>query len=79
MLILMAAASAAAYKLLMGKKARGLPQCILIAVMGFLIGQILAENIHLPVTLPTIGDLHWFEALVVGWLLLFIVGRSRLW
>jgi uncharacterized membrane protein YjjP (DUF1212 family) len=79
MLILMAAASAAAFKLLFGKQARGLLQCILISIIGFTIGEILAENVHLPIALPQIGDVHWIEALIVGWLLLFIVGRSRLW
>jgi len=78
MLILFAGASGAAFKVLRGRQARGLLACWVIAFVGFVAGEMVAENTaHLvPVRLPRLGDFHWLEATVIGWLLLFVFARS---
>lgn len=78
---LFAGVCAAAFKLFMGHRARGLPQCWGISLVGFLIGQVASERFGSlnPVPLPQIGDVHWPQAALTAWLLMFVVARTRLW
>ncbi|MGQ9674760.1 MAG: hypothetical protein ACUVX1_03745 [Chloroflexota bacterium] len=76
-----AGACAAAFKLLLGHRARGLLQCWAISLVGFLAGQAVSEHFvsQIPVALPQIGDVYWPPGVLTAWLLLFVVARVRLW
>ena len=81
MSLLLAGACASAFKALLTYHARGFLQCWGIGLIGLLVGQVLAENgigVPLLATLR-IGDVYWSQAVLFAWLLLFIVGRARLW
>lgn len=80
MSVLFAGAYAAAFRLLLGHRARGFAQCWLIGWIGFLLGQVAAEHLgsSLPLALPQIGDVRWVQATLAAWLLLFVVARRRL-
>jgi hypothetical protein len=77
----MAGACAAAFKAWLVYRARNFAQCWGISLVGFLAGQALAENaIGLPLLATAqVGDVYWAQAGLLAWLLLFVVGRTRLW
>lgn len=80
MSLLFAGAYAAAFRLLVGHRARGFPKCWVIASIGFLMGQVTAEHLgnSFPFTLLQVGDVRWLPASAGAWLLLFVVGHRRL-
>lgn len=78
--LLFAGAHAAGFKLIMGQHARRFPLCWVISLVGFLVGQVVAENFGeiLIIATPQIGDVHWIEASLTAWLAAFIVARRSL-
>ncbi len=80
MIVILSGICASFFKLILGDKVRLVLICWIISAVGFIIGQIVAEQIAgaTGFIIAQIGDVYWPQGCIGAFLFLIIFGRKRI-